>query len=59
VTVTRRSKSQIRREANLYAARAIRNYLADGSTWHDDWSHEDNVKLSERLGEIADVLETR
>lgn len=57
--MTRRDRSQIRRQANLCATDAIRQYLADGLAWQEDWSHEDNVRLSERLGEISDMLERR
>jgi hypothetical protein len=59
VTVTRRSKSQIRRQANIFAAEAVRSFVSDGYAWQDDWSDDDNDRLLERLAEIADVLETR
>ncbi len=57
--MTRRDRSQIRRQANLCAVQAIKVYLSAGAQWQDDWSHEDNVRLSERLHEMVDVMERR
>lgn len=53
------NRSEIRREANILAAQAIRVMLSEGATWHDDWSYDENVKLSVRMGEIAEAIERR
>lgn len=54
-----KTRSEIRREANLQCYVAIRNYLDDGNGWVGDWSVDDNYKLAERMNEIAEVLRRR